>query len=195
MTSYSPIGNAEVDTESPVTESLMVRMRDNPLAIQEGDPTAPKIQTPALADKMVTAAKIADATITTAQVALLTLTGGPAGNLALDAVTKENMAPESSDFVIDADGGYTRIANGLLLQWKQIPTLGNDQSTTLDWKIPFTTTVAFVLASTSIPNSGTEATNMLQVVGTYTLTQVEVKNQDQHGSGINVGGWVFAIGI
>lgn len=48
MASYSPIGNGEVDPESPITSSLMVRLRDNPLAIQEGDPSAPKIQLSAM---------------------------------------------------------------------------------------------------------------------------------------------------
>lgn len=48
MTTYSPISDGEVDAESPVTDLLLQRFRDNPIAIAEGDPTAPKIQTIAL---------------------------------------------------------------------------------------------------------------------------------------------------
>ena len=59
MPAYNPIANTEVDPESPITSSLMQRLRDNPLAIQEGDPTAPQIQTPAYADASVTLAKLA----------------------------------------------------------------------------------------------------------------------------------------
>jgi len=35
MTTYSAIGNGEIDANSPITQSLMTRMRDNPLAIFE----------------------------------------------------------------------------------------------------------------------------------------------------------------
>jgi len=41
MTTYTPILNAEVDAESPVTDLLMTRLRDNPLAIAEGDASVP----------------------------------------------------------------------------------------------------------------------------------------------------------
>lgn len=54
MTTYSAIANSEVDADSPVTATLMQRLRDNPLAIQEGDATAPDLAwaaiQPALAD-------------------------------------------------------------------------------------------------------------------------------------------------
>jgi hypothetical protein len=35
MTTYTPILNAEVDAESPITDLLLTRLRDNPLAIGE----------------------------------------------------------------------------------------------------------------------------------------------------------------
>jgi hypothetical protein len=41
MTAYDPILNTEVDAESPITQSLMERMRDNPIAVAEGDPSVP----------------------------------------------------------------------------------------------------------------------------------------------------------
>ena len=79
MPAYNPIANSEVDPESPLTSSLMIRMRDNPLAIQEGDPTAPRIQTAAYADASVTLAKLASDvwgfTGTTGELGTLTLPG------------------------------------------------------------------------------------------------------------------------
>jgi hypothetical protein len=41
MTAYLPILNSEIDPESPITESLMQRLRDNPIAIVEGSTGAP----------------------------------------------------------------------------------------------------------------------------------------------------------
>jgi len=43
LTTYSAITDSEVDPESPITTSLVTKLRDNPLAIQEGDSTAPKV--------------------------------------------------------------------------------------------------------------------------------------------------------
>lgn len=58
MASYSPIANTEIDPESPITASLLARLRDNPLAIQQGDATAPENQTGSIADLAITAAKL-----------------------------------------------------------------------------------------------------------------------------------------
>jgi hypothetical protein len=43
MTSYTAIADTEIDAESPVTEELMTRLRDNPIAIGEGATGAPRI--------------------------------------------------------------------------------------------------------------------------------------------------------
>lgn len=43
MTTYTAITDTETGFEKPVTISLIRRLRDNPLAIQEGDATAPSI--------------------------------------------------------------------------------------------------------------------------------------------------------
>ena len=45
---YTPIPDSDVDSESPVTTSLMTLLRDNPIAIAEGASGAPAIQTAAL---------------------------------------------------------------------------------------------------------------------------------------------------
>lgn len=41
MTTYITITDAETDPEAPLTSELAKKWRDNPLAINEGDPTAP----------------------------------------------------------------------------------------------------------------------------------------------------------
>jgi hypothetical protein len=40
---YTPILNAEVDAESPVTDLLLTRLRDNPIAIANGNAGAPRV--------------------------------------------------------------------------------------------------------------------------------------------------------
>ena len=48
MTTYTTVPNSDIDQDSPVTVALTTALRDNPLAIQEGDASAPKIQYAAL---------------------------------------------------------------------------------------------------------------------------------------------------
>lgn len=43
MTSYAAIADSDVDPESPGNTTLFTRLRDNPLAIQENDATAPDV--------------------------------------------------------------------------------------------------------------------------------------------------------
>jgi hypothetical protein len=43
MTTYTAITNAEIDQDSPLTETLATKYRDNLLAVLEGDATAPAI--------------------------------------------------------------------------------------------------------------------------------------------------------
>lgn len=43
MTSYVAIPNGDIDQDSPITQPLMTALRDNPIAIAEGDDTAPRI--------------------------------------------------------------------------------------------------------------------------------------------------------
>lgn len=43
MTTYTAITDTDTGFEKPITISLMRRLRDNPLAIQQGDATAPNI--------------------------------------------------------------------------------------------------------------------------------------------------------
>lgn len=48
MATFVSIPDTDLDANSPITENLMLALRDNPLAIAQGDITAPKISTEAL---------------------------------------------------------------------------------------------------------------------------------------------------
>jgi hypothetical protein len=54
MTTYSTIADADIDQDSPITQTLMTALRDNVLAIQQGDSTAPHIASRALDLSFVT---------------------------------------------------------------------------------------------------------------------------------------------
>lgn len=43
MTTYTSIATSEIDGDSPITESVLTRCRDNPIAITEGATGAPRI--------------------------------------------------------------------------------------------------------------------------------------------------------
>lgn len=43
MTDYVTIPNEDIDQDSPVTQPLMTALRDNPVAIAEGNPDAPEV--------------------------------------------------------------------------------------------------------------------------------------------------------
>lgn len=43
MTAYVTIANGDIDQDSPITQTLMTAIRDNPIAIAEGASGAPRI--------------------------------------------------------------------------------------------------------------------------------------------------------
>jgi hypothetical protein len=59
MTTYTAIADSEIDVDSPITDSLIERLRDNPIAITEGATGAPKIQTGAYQAGSINQAAIA----------------------------------------------------------------------------------------------------------------------------------------
>jgi len=69
MTTYTTINNNEVDADSPITESLLTRLRDNPIAITEGATGAPTIQAGALANGCVRSDTFAAGSINESKIA------------------------------------------------------------------------------------------------------------------------------
>ena len=58
MTTYTGIANSEVDGDSPITDTLMQRLRDNVLAMFEGAAGAPRLQLAALDTWFTTAGAV-----------------------------------------------------------------------------------------------------------------------------------------
>ena len=78
MATFSTIADGSIDQDSPITQSLMTALRDNTLAIQQGDDTAPNIVSRALGLSIVTGS----ATHTTNTTTLCTMNTGVDANLA-----------------------------------------------------------------------------------------------------------------
>lgn len=118
MTTYTTIPNSEVDQDSPVTQTLMSALRDNPIAITEGSAGAPKIQTNAISDNAVTEGKIANTAVTLSKLnrAQRSFSGSINASTSIDFALADNYAftpnfTASSDQVTISfragDDGYT----------------------------------------------------------------------------------------
>lgn len=53
MATFTNIPDTDLDADSPITENVMLALRDNTLAIAQGDATAPRIQKEALGSATV----------------------------------------------------------------------------------------------------------------------------------------------
>jgi len=79
MVTFSTIADGSIDQDSPITQSLMTALRDNTLAIQQGDDTAPNIVSRALGLSIVTGS-VTNTTSTTSTIC--TMNTGVDANLA-----------------------------------------------------------------------------------------------------------------
>ena len=68
MSTYTAIADAEIDVDSPVTQILLTKYRENMLAIQQGDATAPKVALPAIVAALASGIGAAIATLEFGQV-------------------------------------------------------------------------------------------------------------------------------
>lgn len=66
---YTAIPDTDIDSESPITTGLMTLLRDNPIAIANGDSGAPPVQNAALAGLPWTAAQLGVNSVGQAQIA------------------------------------------------------------------------------------------------------------------------------
>ena len=69
MADWTPLPNTSVGVGGLPSGTTVTALRDNPVAIAEGAPGAPRVETPAIQDSAVTTAKIANAAVTTAKIA------------------------------------------------------------------------------------------------------------------------------
>lgn len=122
MTTYTTIAGSEIDVDSPITESLFTRLRDNPIAISEGSSGAPQIQTAAIATSAVTEAKLATDSVTAAKLATDSVT---ADKIAADAVTASEIAANAV--------GSSEIANGAVHQAELDTSTGSVSSSSANF--------------------------------------------------------------
>jgi len=80
---YTAIPNGDVDADSPITTGLMTKLRDNPIAIANGDAGAPSIQLAAMAANSVDTSQIVAAAVGRSEIANSTTTS--AGSLTVSA--------------------------------------------------------------------------------------------------------------
>ena len=66
MTTFTTIPNSSLEPGKPIRSIDGLALRDNPIAMFEGDPSAPKLQTPAIQDGAVTLAKFASGAVLSA---------------------------------------------------------------------------------------------------------------------------------
>lgn len=120
MTTYTNIPDTDIDTESPLTVALMTALRNNPLAIQEGDPSAPRINGEAIQFDTIHGNRLAPNTILAGKY-------GPASiaqsDIAASAIGQSQLktATTSGSITIDgalapATGVYT-LAGGTYSWW------------------------------------------------------------------------------
>jgi len=176
MTTYTPIANGSVDAGSPIDESLVTALRDNPIAISEGSAGAPKIQTAAYQDGSLTSAKLSQVALTSA-----------AGDVSL--ASGFNMGVYGSEstelvFKINATGAYR-------LRAKILRLTGTTSSTSL--------TVKIKNGSTQIATASTNEDIYSTGVALYNgnLTQGDTVNitVTQSGSGDTPGILSASIGV
>jgi len=118
---YNAIPDGDIDPESPITTGLMTNLRDNPIAIADGDTGAPRIQagamgtnsvaTAAIQDSSVTSAKIASSAVTTAKIAPLAVDGSKmasntiiAGKLKLASISLDGSINDGQVATITMNG-------------------------------------------------------------------------------------------
>lgn len=97
MADWTNIANNEIDGDSPITESLMTALRDNPVAITEGASGAPKIQSAALASSAVNNVALGSGAVTYNKLSSSLYTTGAIGTYALLRGSYQiNITPGSS---------------------------------------------------------------------------------------------------
>ena len=149
MTTYSPIANGSVDAGSPVDESLVTALRDNPIALSEGATGAPRIAT--------IAADANDGTTT-------------AGTTA--AITNSSVvyAAAGSNTTFDALRGIVNVAGSYTFKFKNITIYPvGSAGANLTIRI-FCGSTEVALASTSDANLG----DFLSDSGTHTASAGDV---------------------
>ena len=102
MPTYTPIPDADIDPDSPVTVTLQTLMRDNPIAITEGAAGAPNIVAAALATDSVETDKIKGLAVTSPKMAVDSVLTGAIKDLNVTTVKINTLAVTAAKLATDA---------------------------------------------------------------------------------------------
>ena len=148
MTTYTSIPNADIDQDSPVTQTLMTALRDNPIAITEGASGAPRI---------VAAGIEGGDSSTSGQVYVSD--GDGTGTWALAEGIGANKDLVGTD-------GYVKLPGGVILQWGLASAVASTTSVT--FPIEFTNACLNVTPSRINPTQTGTANQV--ILRSYTTT-------------------------
>lgn len=174
MATYRAIASTEVDADSPVTETLMTALADNPTAIAEGASGAPKI-----AVSVATASAGAASTLTITGLddfsgiiiqGTTAYSGGTNGTLTVElsddsggtwgaaSTIVDLVSTESTTYFLWVDlvtGDAECIYHDSGTQERQTPTIANASAAVTDLRI--TTSANMTVTAMALPNGGPSA--------------------------------------
>jgi len=98
-----------------------------------------------------------------------------------------------------ANSGYTKLPNGIILQWTVSPTIPNDTNdvytATVSWPIAFPNHCFHSSISTNEASATASSDDLWQTIGTCGLSsQVVVHQKVGNTDGTNTFGYMFAVG-
>ena len=130
MTTYTAIGNSEVDTDSPITESLITRLRDNPLAQFEGAAGAPKIADAAFNTNSINGNKIVTGSITATQLAANSVAASEIAANAVNFSSEINTTAQNWSVLLNDADQYWTIPAGVFngLYFSSRPASGSNEN-------------------------------------------------------------------
>ena len=137
MTTYSAIANSEIAVGAPLTNSLMTKNRDNPLAMQENDVSAPTI------------AFATEAGTITSQGALATLDGVTQSTVDANAIGQSELKDTTGAVSVVGNGNFT-LAGGSYGFYPQV----RDTSGSMTASIASSVTSASYITNVFLNNNG-----------------------------------------
>lgn len=115
MTTYTSITNTELDTDSPGTQSLFERLRDNPIAIMEKASGAPVLANNYVVEAMIDSSAVSQGKLKTAMSEVSTSSSSnlvlPGGEYGFYPQTKEQSTGAITAYIANSGVGNTYATN------------------------------------------------------------------------------------
>ena len=135
MATYTAITDAEIDQDSPITQTLMTKYRDNLTAVIEGDASAPKIDYPAISDALtgVSARGIGSYTVAWYPVGGI-LSNSTYVSIAVGTTIAGSSLRASTSATASGGTNYTPPFSGVVFGGSSFPT-ANTQTLSGTWRL------------------------------------------------------------